>query len=190
MWSSHILGFDLVLLSIQRCSSAYFNNKLVFELLLTLYQLCKLWRWCMKPLEVIKQARLVPAPIPYLSTSEKSSCFPILRLWTSADSLDHVYMPRCIELLPHDWLIRCNKQMKSVLINWPLPLALALYCLLLSFFHSWGLTTWIFSAKALTSVPYCPLNYHMSPFRHTPYYVNEMAVSLVELYGIVGLYIF
>ena len=32
---------------------------------------------------------------------------PVLMLvWTAADCLDHVYMAKCIELLPCDWLIR------------------------------------------------------------------------------------
>lgn len=53
------------------------------------------------------------------------------------DSLDHVYMPRCIELLPRDWLIRCNKQKCTY------KLATLCFGIILSasFFHSWGLTT-------------------------------------------------
>ncbi len=62
------------------------------------------------PFSVVVRENLKPARLAPTTThvqSLKSPFFPVLMLvWTSADRLDHVYMSKCTELLPHNWLIR------------------------------------------------------------------------------------
>ncbi len=72
--------------------------------------------------EILRPARLAPTNIPR-PNSHKYPSSPIWCLvWTSASRLHHIYIPKCIELLPCDWLIsnlfyQAIEQM--YLIKWP-----------------------------------------------------------------------
>lgn len=64
--------------------------------------------------EILQPARLAPTTM----TRSKSLQSPFFTFWwslgTSASHVDHVYIPKCIELLPHDWLVCVNERLKVV----------------------------------------------------------------------------
>ncbi len=115
--------FDM--LCVQRCSSADLScNEWLFELLSPFYQLDPVWPFSsdlchqqglfgqsrnprrLAVSQILKPAYPAPTTMPH-SKSLKSPFFPVLMLvWTSADRLDRVYMPKYIEALRSDWLIR------------------------------------------------------------------------------------
>lgn len=57
-------------------------------------------------------------PAPTTMTRSKSLQSPFFTFWwslgTRASHVDHVYIPKGIELLPHDWLVWVNERLKVV----------------------------------------------------------------------------
>lgn len=64
--------------------------------------------------EILQPVRRAPTTM----TRSKSLQSPFFTFWwslgTRASHVDHVYIPKCIELLPHDWLVCVNERLKVV----------------------------------------------------------------------------
>ncbi len=99
----------------------------IFSLFRTI--LCKPWRWLCVKIPVDQQFfKYSDQPIWHQQSFHVQSHLNTLSspfwcsVWTSASRLHHIWMPKCIELLPCDWLISnlCYQAIEQVyLIKWP-----------------------------------------------------------------------